>query len=174
MTISSQLQDQLRELVAAGAHHFGLEFGILSHIQGNDYRVIAQVSPDHVLQDGQVFPLATTACSVVQRRNEVVAQSHIAYSNYLGHPCYSLFKLQTYIGVPVHIGDRFFGTLNFSSPMPYHRSFAQDDVRYMRKLAGAIELLLLESSPSKRVSQAQNSFRRAVSHVFSGKDLAAA
>jgi GAF domain-containing protein len=174
MTLSSQTNEQLRELVAAGADHFGLEFGILSHIQGNDYRLIAQVSPESVLQDGDVFPLATTSCSVVLRRNDVVAQSHIAYANCLGHPCYSLFKLQTYIGVPVHIGDRVFGTLNFSSPIPYHRAFAQDDVRYMRKLAGAIEMVLLESSQSKRVTTAKSSFHRAVAHVFGGKELAAA
>lgn len=174
MSLSKQVQEQLRELVAAGADHFGLEFGILSHVQGNEYRLVVQISPEDVLQDGLVFPLATTSCSVALQRNDVVVQSRISYTNCLGHPCYSMFKLQTYIGVPVHLGNRVFGTLNFSSPIPYHRSFAQEDIRYMRKLAGAIEMILLESSQSKRVSQARANFRRAVSHVFGGKELAAA
>lgn len=174
MSLSKQIHEQLHDLVAAGAEHFGLEFGILSHVQGNDYRLIVQVSPENVLQEGQTFQLAMTSCSVALQRSDVVTQSHLSYTNSLGHPCYSMFKLQTYIGVPVYVGDRVFGTLNFSSPIPYHRPFAQEDIRYIRKLAGAIEMVLLESSQSKRVSQAKANFRRAVGHVFGGKELAPA
>jgi hypothetical protein len=47
------LAEQLREALAVGCRLFGLEFGIISEIQGDLYRVVSQVSPPNTLQDGQ-------------------------------------------------------------------------------------------------------------------------
>lgn len=133
------LPDALRPLLASGAAHFGLEFGIVSHVSGDDYRVVSQSSPEGSLADGQVFPFANTYCSITLAKDAVVSINHMSQSGYRGHPCYQVFKLQTYIGAPIHQGGRTVGTVNFSSPLPYARGFNEKDDAYMRDLARKVE-----------------------------------
>lgn len=127
--------DQFHRALAVGAEHFGLEFGIVSRIQGDRYEVVAQISPSGTLEDGQVFPLGATYCSITLAEKGVVAISQMGTSAYIGHPCYRELKLETYIGAPIMVGDEVFGTVNFSSSHPFHRDFDDGDREFMALLA---------------------------------------
>jgi PAS domain S-box-containing protein len=59
----------------------------------------------------------------------------MAESPYARHPCYNLFKLETYIGTPILVDGQVFGTVNFSSPKPYHREFDDTDTEFIALLA---------------------------------------
>ena len=54
------LDEQFHQALAVGAAHLGLEFGIVSHITGEEYKVMYQVSPPDTLKDGQIFPFGET------------------------------------------------------------------------------------------------------------------
>jgi GAF domain-containing protein len=130
---------KLRDILLTGTERFGLEFGIVSSIRGDDYVIVAQVSPENTLSDGQRFPYADTYCNITIQKGDVVAISHMSESEYRGHPCYSVFKLQTYIGIPIRRGEDFVGTLNFSSPIPYGRTFTDADRAFIEHLGTLAE-----------------------------------
>lgn len=129
------LTEQFRRALVVGTEHFGLEFGIVSHIDGDHYEIVSHVSPPDTLADGQAFPLGNTYCAITLAEAGVLAISHMAASPHLGHPCYREFKLETYIGAAIRIGDEIFGTVNFSSPAPFHRSFDDGDREFVILLA---------------------------------------
>jgi PAS domain S-box-containing protein len=129
------LAEQLKRTLVIGTEHFGLEFGIVSHVEGDSYEVVAQVSPGDALHDGQRFPFGVTYCSITLAQDGVVAIPEMGCSPYLGHPCYSAFKLESYIGAPIRVEEKVFGTVNFSSPHPYGRAFDDFDQEFVAQLA---------------------------------------
>ena len=58
-----------------------------------------------------------------------------ASSSHARHPCYAAFRLEAYIGAPVLVNGKVHGTVNFSSPTPYHREFDDTDREFMALLA---------------------------------------
>ncbi|MBT0963140.1 PAS domain S-box protein [Denitromonas iodatirespirans] len=137
------LPEELSAILSIGAKHFGVEFGIVSHIDGDDYTVAAHVSPADCLAVGQRFSLGNTYCALTLARDGVLAIAHMGASAHLGHPCYQAFRLETYIGVPLRVGGAVYGTLSFSSPVAYERVFDERDEEFMlllgRWVAAAIE-----------------------------------
>ncbi|MGE5489824.1 MAG: EAL domain-containing protein, partial [Actinomycetota bacterium] len=129
------LAEQLQSALAIGNAHLGLEFGIVSHVRGNDYEVVAHVSPPDTIEDGQVFPMANTYCQITLEHGECVAISDMGHSPYRSHPCYQNFQLEAYVGAPIQVGGKIFGTVNFSSPKPYHRDFDDGDREFVSLLA---------------------------------------
>ncbi|HZX31381.1 MAG TPA: EAL domain-containing protein [Rhodocyclaceae bacterium] len=129
------LAEQLQRALAIGNAHLGLEFGIVSHVCGQDYKVVAHVSPPCTIEDGQVFLVANTYCQITLEHEECVAIADMGHSSFRRHPCYQNFQLEAYIGAPVQVGGRIFGTVNFSSPKPYHRDFDDGDREFVSLLA---------------------------------------
>ena len=126
------LAEQLRQALATGAEHLGLELGIVSHIDGDVYRVVAQVSPPGALHDGQEFPLGPTYCRIAVDNKDVVAIAAIDKSP---HPGYREFALEAYIGAPFTVNGAVFGTVNFSSARPCRRAFDEGDKEFVALLA---------------------------------------
>ncbi|MGP4845055.1 PAS domain S-box protein [Marinobacter sp. 1Y8] len=108
----------LRRGLALGCELLGMPFGIISHIRGNDYEVLLQVSPENTLEDGQHFELGDTYCSVTLAQGQMLTIDHMGRSSYSGHPCYRAFSLESYIGTAMTVAGKPYGTLNFSSPDP--------------------------------------------------------
>jgi GAF domain-containing protein len=60
---------------------------------------------------------------------------HTAKQSQFGtHPCYDLFLLETYIGVPLIVDGEIFGTLNFTSPEERH-PFEAGDLEVIKMFA---------------------------------------
>ncbi|OAN43019.1 hypothetical protein A6A04_10000 [Paramagnetospirillum marisnigri] len=129
-------EEQLTQALALGSCHLGLPLGIISAVQDDTYTVLHHVAPDGVtLADGQSFPLGQTYCAITLEALDVVAIPNMGQSVHGGHPCYSAFGLEAYVGAPVTVRGTRFGTINFSSPDPYSRGFDDGDVEFMRLLA---------------------------------------
>lgn len=129
------LNDQFHQALQIGASHLGLEFGIVSHIVGDDYHVVAQVSPPGTLFDGQTFPFGITYCNITLEMGDVFAVHDMGNSSHRGHPCYAAMQIETYIGAPILVNDKVYGTVNFSSPHRYGREFNEGDKEFMQLLA---------------------------------------
>ena len=78
--------EQLRQALRLGAEHFGMPLGIISRIQGEQYQVLVQVSPDDTISDGQLFELGDTYCSLALQHNDALAITHMADSPHRHHP----------------------------------------------------------------------------------------
>jgi GAF domain-containing protein len=71
-------REQLRQALRIGCDYLGLPIGIASRIEGDDYEVVAQVSPEGGLADGQHFSVAGTYCVLTLESDDVLAIPHMA------------------------------------------------------------------------------------------------
>ncbi len=129
------IEEELGNALLIGAKLYGLELGIVSHVVGGSYTVLAQISPPQTLENGQAFSLGSTYCALTLAQDGVLAIPHMAASPHHGHPCYEAFKLEAYIGCPLRVSGEVFGTVNFSSSRPYSRAFDDGDREFIQLLS---------------------------------------
>lgn len=136
---------QIQQLLKMGLERFGLDIGILSQVNEDSYTIIETVCPDDVeIHTGDSFSLGDTYCSVTCEANKPVAIEHVGQSDELGHhPAYRQLQLESYIGVPIRCRGKLFGTLNFSSAVPYPRKFKNIDIDSLQLMASWIEVELI-------------------------------
>lgn len=107
---AAQLQNALR----VGSELLGLPLGIISQIEGNNYVVLHVHTAEAGLAPGHQFHFPDTVCAITYQADDLVTIEHMGASVYKNHPCYAAFGLEAYIGVPLYVAGKRFGTLNFS------------------------------------------------------------
>ena len=125
---------RIQQTLDAARETFGLDLGIISRVDGEDY-VVEYVSGPGV-EVGTTFEVGKTYCALTVDEGDVVAIDHMGVSAYSGHPCYAELGLESYIGVPLMVSGARYGTVNFSSAWPHARGWTIHDADYMRHVAG--------------------------------------
>ena len=128
------LDEKILKFLALCQQRFGTDFAIVSKVEGNDYQVLYVECANQEIQSGQHFALENTYCVHTLAASEVIGFYHTGLSDVATHPCYQNFQLETYLGAPIYVHDRIFGTLNFSSPKPRSEAFTKQD----RTLVGLV------------------------------------
>lgn len=145
--------DRLQRALELGCRYLNMDIGIISQIDDQDYRILAQYSPDNQLAEGQQFELGTTYCALTLQHEDVLAIEFMGESRFRGHPCYAAFKLESYIGVVLMINERRYGTLNFSALAPRAKPFDETDIEFIRLMgrwiAGTVTHWLMEHERSQ-------------------------
>lgn len=136
---SKDLEQQLKEALKLTVAILGLEVGIISRIEGEDYFVETRCPAKKGLEQGQRFGLGNTYCSITLDENSVVAINHMERSPHRRHPCYKALKLESYIGCPLEVDKKIYGTLNFSSAEPREREFSEMDIKFIQLLGEWVE-----------------------------------
>ncbi|EGN76185.1 PAS domain S-box/PAS domain S-box/PAS domain S-box [Idiomarina sp. A28L] len=128
--------ERLNLALALGSSYLGLELGIVSQIQESEYKVVAFTAPENAeLKNGQTFALSNTYCDITLNANDVITIDEMKSSEYRGHPCYQSFTLESYIGVPLYVEGKRFGTLSFSSTTSRENSFRETEKQFIRLMA---------------------------------------
>ena len=138
-------EDNLSKLLDIGLQELNLTLGIVSQIIGDSYTVVHTNNPELL---GQQFPLGTTYCSITMSlvAKRIFAVKHFSVSDHFRHPAYKAFQLETYIGSPIMVNKRQFGTLNFTKPTPRTEDFTKEDKELVKSLSQAISYIL-ETQP---------------------------
>ncbi len=128
------LADQFRAALKVGAESLSVKIGVLSHIVGEDYTILyIYDGTNHGPHEGDKFQLAQTYCDMTVKKNDVVAISKMSASPYKAKACFKIFKLESYIGVPIMVDGELFGTLAFLTPEPHdHPGFKGSDEDFVR------------------------------------------
>jgi len=139
--------DKLDKLLSYGIDAFGLPIGIVSRIEHGTYTVLNAKSPGGQIAPGTQFELGITYCVDTIASEGPVAFTHVFDTDRRSHPAYKEFKLESYIGAPVLVRGKAFGTINFSSPDVRPGLFEQPEIDTIRALADAAGRIL-ESAPA--------------------------
>lgn len=138
---------KLTDALDLGRRHLSLTMGMISRVEGGRFTVEHHSAVDDTaLADGTVFELASTYCALVMEQNDVVAIAHWARSPYADHPCYRTHGLESYVGAPIRVQGKAYGTVNFSSAAPSQRDFDDGDKEFIRLLARWIGAVLEEDA----------------------------
>lgn len=125
-----QPEVQINETLRLVADFLECKTGLVSRIEENTYTVEHAFTEDEDLA-GKVFQLDKTYCDMTLRNDAPVAIHRMGNSRWKHHPAYTSFRHETYIGVPLDILGRRYGTLNFSNPEPREKPFTQSKISFV-------------------------------------------
>ena len=137
VTASGQLDfDQcLQELLAMGRREFGMDIGVLAHVEDTRYEVIATQLPNNINVKGAILDLRQTYCHDTLQAQKPLCIESAGTSKWQNHPGYTAFKLEAYIGAPLVVAGNTYGTLCFSSFTPRQKVFKALDKELLRLMA---------------------------------------
>ncbi|NMH60160.1 GAF domain-containing hybrid sensor histidine kinase/response regulator [Alteromonas ponticola] len=151
--------DKLKRLLNVGCSVLEMEVGIVSKIEKQTYTVIAANSPDDALEPGTTFNLGDTFCADTLSENALV--SYYDVGSVCGkHPAADCFQLYCYIGIPLMVNGKLFGTVNFSSPNPKKKPFKEVELDYVILLSEWIATELSRKLAFKSVNHKNEALLR--------------
>lgn len=89
----------------------------------------------------QTFDVEKTFCAITLEASSALGIADVKNSEWKKHPCNDT-GLESYIGVPVSVNQKPFGTLNFSSPTPKPSPFADIDLEFIITLGDWVSNVL--------------------------------
>lgn len=143
--------EKIREILKMGCAHFQTDSALVSWVRGDDYTVLYNYSDIAEIERGSSFKIADCCCAKALATNGPVAINSTQNSGCGPHPCYSLFVLETYIGVPLIVDGATFGTLNFTSPET-RAPFEKADLELIKMFAAWIAQQLSVEKEMNRLS----------------------
>jgi signal transduction histidine kinase/CheY-like chemotaxis protein len=154
----TQKMDALLEF---GLNYFQLELAIISEIKEESYIVRHGISPDKSLLVGTIFPVTETYCLHTLATDQALSFHHAGKSHIAQHPCYLSFGLESYIGAPLLVEGKRFGTINFSASDARAQPFNKEEHDFIELLSHWVgneisrheKLTLLQEQQKKMVRQ---------------------
>jgi len=141
------LQNLYNEIINEGNIRFSTTMGIVSHIENDDYEIIAVKSIGDVFVAGESFPLHQTYCRDVYRTGKTIALTELEGKPGLQcHPLYKNLPIEVYISAPILKNGVIWGTLNFSSMVLKSHPFTGSDIEYIESSAKRISLAISDTA----------------------------
>ncbi|MCL9783332.1 response regulator [Vibrio sp. S4M6] len=136
LTLNSQLShsDKVNQLLKLGVQYFGLDIGLISHIEEDCYQVL-HCEPEGYITSGQFFGYEETYCSYVFGSSEVKAWHDAASCDMSAHPWFQKQELSCYIGTTVLVNGEPYGTLSFLKKSPRQSVFTEQEKMLLRLMA---------------------------------------
>ncbi len=156
---SLKFQQKIRELLEMGAEQFGLPIAILSRIQGERYEVVETVNRNGAIRAGDVFELGQTYCSETLKAGGPIYFEKASGSEWRTHTAYQNFQREAYIGVPLILEDKTYGTLNFSDPEPREVAFSANDIEILKLMGQWISGELEREQAEEALRNSEGRFR---------------
>ena len=126
------IAEQFRSALLVGNTTLMTRMAMINRIEGDKFTVLYCVVPPNTLKEGDEFKLAETYCDITVKTDDVVAISAMSISQYSAHVCYTKFNLESYLGVPIKVSGKLFGTLTFLSPEAHRPEFSENDKDFVR------------------------------------------
>ena len=136
-------EELLDDYLTAGCLMFGLSMGIMAEVEGETFIVRAAKTDLGYFVRGLELKLSDTFCAAVIQLKKTVACAHIGATDEMReHPAYQLCKSESYIGTPIFINNRTYGTLSFSSPEIKKKDFEYQEIEIIELMAQSIGKIL--------------------------------
>jgi signal transduction histidine kinase/ABC-type phosphate/phosphonate transport system substrate-binding protein len=138
-------EEEIETILHVGCKMLDLEIGKVCRVDiaNNVIQLLGVVAPEeYQLHRGDQLPLKNTFCSLTFENDYPLAVENIANSHLNTQPSYLNTKLESYIGTPLWVNGKKYGTINFSSKKPHepYKELDQNIVKLMgRWVATAIE-----------------------------------
>jgi GAF domain-containing protein len=140
------LQNLYNVILTEGNNRLSTTMGIVSHIENDEYEIVAVKSIGDVFVPGESFPLHQTFCRDVYSTGKTIALTELDGKPGLEcHPLYKDLPLEAYISTPIIKHGAIWGTLNFSSIILKSSPFSDSDTEFIESSAKRIALALSET-----------------------------
>ncbi|MGC0119020.1 ATP-binding protein [Pseudoalteromonas piscicida] len=144
-------EEKVTALLTLGLDVFELDIAIVSEIQADIYTVRHVITPDNSLLVGTDFELANTYCWHTLQADSALSFHHAGISEIATHPCYANFGLESYIGAPIIVDGKRYGTVNFSASSAKAQAFSQEHLDYVSLLGQWIGVEISRQKALKKI-----------------------
>lgn len=158
------LDDKIERTLMLGIRHFGESVGVVGEIAGGLHTVRHLVGPDWVPKAGTTRPLAETFCSLTVAAGKSIAVADADAGPYRDHPA-SRAGVKSYIGAPLRVEGKLYGTLGFSSPRPRGEAFDEGDLSLIQMMAEWVGTLMGRRRQIERLHQSNVELRDSESRL---------
>ncbi len=142
---TSELYRLYNNILLEGNDRFSTTMGIVSHVENDEYEIVAVKSLANVFVAGESFPLNQTYCRDVYTSGKTLAMTELEGKPGLQcHPLYKDLPIEAYISTPILKNRNIWGTLNFSSMIKRTNPFSHEDIQFIENAARRISLALSE------------------------------
>ena len=163
----------LRETLALGCQYLQVTTGVISHIQENESVIQVYFSTSGNIREGERYLKEYTFSDFVNKEHDVIYATNLSQSSFSQHPSYHQFKQETYIGIPLFVEGKRYGTLGFSDAQVRQNEFTEVEIEFVNVLGdwvnGTIKRQQLNYS-IQRQQQLNVAVAKAQSQFIKGKD----
>jgi PAS domain S-box-containing protein len=155
-------EQRLQGLLALGRRRFGMEMGAIGRVENERYEVIAaQVAPksQFSIVKGTIWDLQQTYCSLTLGATEPIAFESAETSHWCRHPAYAASRIEAYIGMPVVVGGKIYGTLSFFSLQVRNSPFTAGDKELLKLMAQWLGAFIERQQGEEELRQSEARFR---------------
>ncbi len=135
MTRDLTVAGRMEALLRLGCELFNLPAGMLSRAVEDRFEALYAVSGENLPAAGDVCGMKDTYCAQVLHAERPLAREHIGETDWREIPIYAAFGLESYIGAPLWVSGRAYGTLCFYSTQPRAVPFTEADLEFVRLMA---------------------------------------
>ncbi len=153
---------RLQGLLALGRRRFGLEMGALGQVENNLYRVVAAQVPlksSVQIAQGLSWDLKQSYCHETLGAKEPIAFESAGTSYWCNHPAYISSRIEAYMGMPVVVAGRVYGTLSFFSLQARPYPFTAGDKELLKLMAQWVGAFLEHEQAGEELRQSEARFR---------------
>ena len=144
-TLSTKYSDeQIHEILKTGCHLLNMDIAKVSKIDTEHHSITfinTYANVDYDVKPGFELPLDKSFSSVTYSEDKITSSPNIRESIYKNYHYYEMSYCQSYIGTPIYINNKRYGTVDFSS-LEVHEKFSPKDFELMQLIANWISIAL--------------------------------
>lgn len=123
----AEFDQQVRDLLELGRTELGTQYGTLSKIDGSEYTFEFVASNDDRIEEGDVVPVSATNCEIAASTERTLVLGDVerdapAETDRAG---FTEWGIRCYLGAPVFVDDRVYGTFCFYGTEPRTGQFSE-------------------------------------------------
>jgi PAS domain S-box-containing protein len=127
------------DYLSTGCSVLGFAGGIVGKVEGENYRIKAVYADGRGLETNYCCKLTDTLCVQAMQEQKTVSLSHIGSMSELHHHlAYQVLKLESYLGTPIMVNGRVYGSLCFFDTKPRLQGFKQHEREIIELMAQSI------------------------------------
>lgn len=161
-------EQRMQALLELGRELFGLPVGCVSCLVGQHCQLEHVSGPEGSPPVGTALLLGDTFCSTTLEKGLPFAIDDARKAGFTTDPCHTRFGLVSYLGSPLVIDGKPYGTLNFSSTSVRPRRFGGDDYAIIQLLAERVCTEITEHRAGAELAESAERMRSIFNTVVDG------
>ncbi|NJR21181.1 MAG: PAS domain S-box protein [Richelia sp. CSU_2_1] len=132
-------EELVDDYLTAGCLIFGLSIGLVAQVENRCWIVRSVKAETQIFVKGLELNLNDTYCAAAIDSRKTIACSHIAKSSLMGEKqTYKIFELESYIGTPIFVERKIYGTLSFCASEPRKKKFEPEELEIIELMAQSL------------------------------------
>ncbi len=152
----TSFDDLLADYLQTGCQVLGFTGGLVGQVDNNHYVAQSIAANFPGLQPNLRCNLDDTFCGMAIRQRQTICFDHVgANPDLRQHPLYQAFQLESYLGTPIWVDGKVYGSLCFFDTVPRPQGFNQHEKEIIELMAQSIGKVISTYRLEQQQQQAQ-------------------